>query len=126
MTRSVMLSLGVAAAIGAFGGSALADGNAAEGEKVFRKLCSACHVVQAGQNKLGPSLHAIVGRKAGTVDGFRYSDANKNSAVVWTNDKLDPYLKDPKAFMPGNRMAFAGVKKDDERKDLIAYLASLK
>lgn len=126
MTRSVMLSLGVAAAIGAFGGSALADGNAAEGEKVFRKLCSACHVVQAGQNKLGPSLHAILGRKAGTVDGFRYSDANKNSAVVWTSDKLDPYLKDPKAFMPGNRMAFAGVKKDDERKDLIAYLASLK
>lgn len=126
MTRSVMLSLGVAAAIGAFGGAALADGNAAEGEKVFRKLCSACHVVQAGQNKLGPSLHAILGRKAGTVDGFRYSDANKNSAVVWTSDKLDPYLKDPKAFMPGNRMAFAGVKKDDERKDLIAYLASLK
>ena len=126
MVRSVMLGLGVAIGIAMVGGAARADGNAADGEKVFRKLCSACHVVQAGQNKLGPSLHGIVGRKAGTVDGFRYSDANKNSGVMWAPDKLDPYLKDPKAFMPGNRMAFAGVKKDGERKDLIAYLASLK
>ena len=75
-----------------------------EGEKVFKKYCSACHTVEAGKNKVGPSLAGIVGRKAGSVPGFTYSEANKTSGVEWDAAKLDDYLTDPKKFMPGNKM----------------------
>lgn len=102
---------------------ALADG---EGEKVFKKFCLVCHATEAGKNKLGPSLNAIVGRKAGTVAGFKYSDANQNSGVVWDATNLNTYLEDPKAFMPGNKMTFAGVKRAEERKELVEYLTKLK
>lgn len=122
MQRAVLLSFVVSALCSA---TAMAA-EPAEGEKTFRRLCSACHVVEEGKNRLGPSLHRIVGRKAGTVPGFRYSDANQKSEVVWTTEHLDEYLKDPKAYMPGNRMAFAGVKKDEDRANVIAYLETLK
>lgn len=97
----------------------------AAGEKAFAK-CKACHSVAAGKNGVGPSLFGIVGRQAGTVEGFKFSDANKASNLTWTEAQLDVYLKDPKAAMPGNKMAFAGVKIDAERADLIAYLKTLK
>jgi len=101
--------------------------DAAEGEKVFRRFCTACHITTAeGPKRLGPPLASIVGRKTGTIEGFRYSEANKNATIVWSAQTLDPYLKDPKAVIPGTIMAFAGVKKDDERENLIAYLATLK
>jgi len=122
MRRTLALSFAIASLWTA---SALAA-DPAEGEKTFRRLCSACHLVEEGKNRLGPSLHQIVGRKAGTVPGFRYSEANQKSDVVWATDKLDEYLKDPKAYMPGNRMAFAGVKRDDDRANVIAYLETLK
>lgn len=96
-------------------------GDAAAGEKVFA-ACRTCHVFDEGVNRVGPSLHKIVGRKSGSVPGFSYSDANKNSGVVWTPDVLFDYLKDPKAFMPGTKMAFPGVKDDQKRADLVAYL----
>jgi cytochrome c len=118
------LFLAVAAAGLLAAGSASAQ-DAAAGEKVFAK-CKACHSNVAGKNMVGPSLFGIVGRQAGTVAGFNYSEANKNSGVTWTTDKLDTYLTDPKAFMPGNKMAFPGVKDDAERKNLIAYLETLK
>ncbi|HEX7967040.1 MAG TPA: cytochrome c family protein, partial [Stellaceae bacterium] len=81
-----------------------------------------CHTVEAGKNKIGPSLAGIVGRKAGTAPGFSYSDANKKSGVTWDEATLDAYLTDPRKFMPGTKMVFAGLKNPDDRKAIIAYL----
>ena len=109
--------------VGALGlsGAARADGDAAKGEKAFAK-CRACHSVKAGENKVGPSLAGVVGRKAGTVEGYKYSDAMKNSGITWNDDTLEKYLKNPKEFIPGNKMVFPGIKKDDEIDDIVAYL----
>lgn len=101
-----------------------ADGDAAAGKTVFN-VCKACHTIEAGgPNRVGPNLHGIVGRKAGTHDGFSYSEAMKNAGFTWDEAKLNEYLKDPKATVPGNKMAFAGVKDDAKRADLIAFLKS--
>jgi cytochrome c len=100
-------------------------GNAAAGAKVFAQ-CKACHVTDKGVNRVGPSLFGVVGRKAGTVPGYTYSAANKNSGVTWTPDKLYTYLENPRKFMPGTKMAFAGIKNPQQRADLIAYLATFK
>lgn len=97
--------------------------DAAAGEKVFA-LCRSCHVLDEGVNRVGPSLHKVVGRKSGSVAGFSYSDANKNSGVTWTTDVLFKYLEDPKAFMPGTKMAFPGIKDAQDRANLVAYLES--
>lgn len=75
---------------------------------------------------IGPSLFGVVGREAGTIPGFHYSPANKNSGITWTPEKLDPYLTNPKAIVPGTTMMFAGLKDAQQRADLIAYLATLK
>jgi cytochrome c len=96
-------------------------GDAAKGEKVFAQ-CKACHVAEPGVNRVGPSLHGVVGRKSGTVAGFNYSKANKESGVTWSEDVLFTYLEAPARFMPGTRMAFAGLKKPQDRADVIAYL----
>lgn len=107
--------------------SAMAAGDPADGEKIFKRSCASCHTVtKDGPKRLGPPLHGVVGRKAGSVEGFRYSEANKNSAVTWTPDVLDKYLVDPKKYIPGTNMAFAGLKKDEERANIIAYLETLK
>lgn len=114
----------VVIAAGGLNAAQAGDGDAAAGQKVFN-ACKACHTIDAGgPNRVGPNLHGVFGRKAGMAAGFNYSPALKNSDVVWDEAKLDAYLKDPKATIPGNRMAFAGVKKDDQREDLIAYLRS--
>ncbi len=96
-------------------------GNAAAGEKVFRK-CKACHSLDAGKNKIGPTLHGVFGRTAGTVDGYKYSKAMTASDVVWSDETMDAFVQKPKEFMKGTKMAFAGIRKKDDRKDLIAYL----
>jgi cytochrome c len=96
------------------------------GEAVFKRYCAVCHSVEAGKNKIGPSLAGIIGRKAGSVPGYSYTDANKNSGVTWDDNNLDTYLTDPKKFIPGTKMLFAGVKSDDDRKALIAYLKQQK
>ena len=96
-------------------------GDAAKGEKVFAQ-CKACHVAEPGVNRVGPSLHGVVGRTAGTVAGFNYSKANKESGVTWSEDVLFTYLEAPQKFMPGTRMAFAGLKNPQDRADVIAYL----
>ncbi len=95
--------------------------DAAAGEKVFA-ACRTCHVFDEGVNRVGPSLHKVVGRKSGSVAGFSYSDANKNSGITWTPEVLFEYLKDPKAYVPGTKMAFPGVKDDQKRANLVAYL----
>jgi cytochrome c2 len=99
------------------------------GEDVFKK-CRACHQVGPdAANKVGPLLNGIVGRKSGTVEGFAYSDANKaagEKGLVWTEEEMFKYLADPRAYMPGNKMAFAGLKDEQDRKDVIAYLKTFK
>ncbi|MFP3944350.1 MAG: c-type cytochrome [Alphaproteobacteria bacterium] len=98
-------------------------GDPEAGKKVYR-LCIACHSVEDGKNRAGPHLHNLIGRKAGSIEGFRYSKPHKESGIVWTKETLDPYLENPAEYIPGNRMMFAGVKDDRMRADLIAYLAS--
>ncbi|MBU2587690.1 MAG: cytochrome c family protein [Alphaproteobacteria bacterium] len=97
--------------------------DAAAGEKTFA-LCRSCHVLEEGVNRVGPSLHNIVGSTAGSVAGYNYSDANKNSGVTWTTEALFEYLASPKAFMPGTKMVFPGVKNAQDRANLVAYLES--
>jgi nitrite reductase (NO-forming) len=98
-------------------------GNPAKGEQVFRK-CRACHSIEPGKNTLGPSLAGVFGRRAGEVPKYNYSPVLKNSSVTWDAVALDAYVHDPKAFLPGNKMSFPGLKSEEERADVIAYLAS--
>ena len=102
-------------------GAAHAEGDAAAGEKVFNK-CKVCHVVEEEKNKWGPYLRGVFGRQAGTAEGFKYSDAMKNSGVVWDDETIAAYLADPKGYVPGNRMAFVGLKKEEDIQNLLAYL----
>lgn len=111
-------------AITALAGPALADGDAAKGEKVFRK-CKACHSVEEGKNKVGPSLHNIIGRTPGSVEDFKYSKAMQEfgaGGAVWDDETLSAYLEKPKDVVPKTKMAFVGLRKDDDREDVIAYL----
>jgi cytochrome c len=97
-------------------------GDAANGEDVFKR-CRACHQVgETAKNVVGPVLNGLFGRKAGTVEGFAYSEANKSSGITWDEKNFATYIKDPKAAMPGNKMAYAGLKDAEEIADLTAYL----
>lgn len=124
MIKKIAAAMTVLALTG-FAGSAFADGDAAKGEKVFNK-CKACHAIGEGaKNKVGPELNGIVGRTAGSVADFKYSDpmlAKQAEGMVWTDEELDAYLTKPKDYIPGNKMTFPGLKKEDDREDLIAYL----
>ena len=100
---------------------ALAEGDAAAGEKVYKK-CKTCHSLEAGKNKLGPNLAGIFGRQAGSVEGYKYSAAMASSGIVWDEATLDAFVAKPKDVVPKTKMAFAGLKKEVQRQDLIAYL----
>jgi cytochrome c len=96
--------------------------DAAKGENVFKK-CLPCHSIGPGAaNKVGPVLNGLDGRHSGNVPNFNYTDANKNSGIVWDEANFKEYIKDPKAKIPGTKMIFAGVKNDQEVNDLWAYL----
>lgn len=97
------------------------EGDPAAGQKVFNK-CRACHVVDAQTNRVGPYLQGVFGRTAGTVEGFTYSPAMKDSGVVWDEETIAEYVADPKGYIPGNRMAFPGLRSDEEVTNLLAYL----
>ena len=117
-----MRSLIAAAALVLLGqGSALAQ-DAAAGERVFAQ-CRACHQVgETAKNAVGPVLNGLFGRKAGTVEGYNYSPANKNSGLTWDEATFAEYIKDPKAKIPGTKMIFAGIRSEKEINDLTAFL----
>ncbi len=96
------------------------------GKQLFRSICSLCHDSAEGRNRVGPSLFGVVGRKTGSVPGYVYSDANRNSGITWTVEVLDRYLIAPQVVVPGTKMGYPGMKDDQKRADLIAYLATLK
>ncbi|MFO1012378.1 MAG: cytochrome c family protein [Caulobacteraceae bacterium] len=99
--------------------------NTADIENGQRKfaLCRSCHTInQGGANMTGPNLHGVFGRKAGSLAGFNYSDAVKAAGFTWDGPHLDQWLTDPRGFMPGTRMTFAGLRDPKDRTDLIAYL----
>ncbi|HMB77686.1 MAG TPA: cytochrome c family protein [Kiloniellaceae bacterium] len=103
---------------------AMADGDPAAGEKVFKK-CKACHVVDSDKNRVGPSLKGLIGRTPGTVEGYKYSAAMVaygEDGAVWDDETLEIYLEKPKALVPKTKMSFPGLKKPEDRADVIAYL----
>ena len=103
-------------------GTALAEeGDPAKGKQVFAK-CQVCHSIEAGVNKIGPSLHGVYGRKAGTLAGYNYTDAMKNSGFTWGEKTLDTYLTNPRKVVPGTRMVFVGLPKEQDLLNVIAYL----
>jgi cytochrome c len=103
------------------GGQALAQ-EPDKGERVFKK-CQACHTLAAGEHTdKGPSLHGIFGRKAGTAEGYAYSEAMKAASVVWSEETLDAFLADAQGVVPGNTMNFSALRKPEDRAAVIAYL----
>jgi len=102
-------------------------GDAAKGAKIFKAKCAQCHNIAKGAGpKQGPNLFGLVGTPSGQSPGFQYSDANKKSGIVWTEKHLFEYLLNPKAYIPGTKMVFAGIKKEQERADLIQYMKEQK
>jgi cytochrome c len=113
------VALAVSMATSAHGASC----DAASGEQVFEK-CAICHSVVAGQHMMGPSLNGLIGRRAGTVEGFSFSIALRDSGVVWSDTTLDAFLKSPQSFIPGTVMPFGGIQNIAERTALVCYLMS--
>jgi cytochrome c len=113
------LSLSVSRAALADGPDSLLTG---AGRKIFNR-CAACHPLSStGEHGIGPNLYGIIGTKAGTQEGFAYSDSLRQSGITWTPDTLDRWLKNPQELVPGTKMAFAGLASPDDRKAVIAYI----
>lgn len=102
----------------------LASADPGKGERVFNK-CKACHKVEAGANGTGPTMHAVVGRDIAAVDGFNYSGAMAGTEGSWTPEALDGFLANPKKYIPGTAMGFAGLKKIEDRANVVSYLQTL-
>lgn len=120
--KTTILGALIVIAASAIASSALAQ-DADAGKASFNK-CLACHAVGEGaRNKVGPVLNGLDGRRSGTIEGYSYSEANKNSGITWSKDTFLDYIRDPKAKIPGTKMVFAGIKSEKEANDLWAYLA---
>jgi cytochrome c len=122
MKKIGMLGFAVAVAVALAGGPAWAAGDVERGAKVFKK-CKACHTIKEGaKHRVGPNLFGMFGRTSGMTEGFRFSKAMKGAAVVWDEKTLDEFLTKPKKFVPKTKMSFPGLKKAQQREDIIAYL----
>lgn len=122
MLRSIASGLALAACAQLISAGVALAADPVAGEKAFA-VCKACHQVgETAKNALGPNLNGLVNRPAGAIDGFKYSDAMKNSGLTWDEATLTEYLKNPKAKVPGTKMAFAGIKDDAKIADVIAFL----
>ncbi len=122
MTRWLTVAVLIAAGCGSSQAQAVQTGDLAEGEKSFRK-CTACHDIgPTAKNKVGPILNGLDGRKTGTIEGYSYSNANKNSGIVWDVETFAQYIRAPLQVIPGTKMAFIGIANEKERGDLWAYL----
>jgi len=119
MNRVLVAGCMVAFGSLAFAGPAAAD--AGKGETVFHK-CQACHSLEEGKNKVGPTLHGIVGRPAASVEGYNYSDALKKSGLTWDEATLSKWLENPRKLVPGTKMAFPGLRSEEDIKNVIDYL----
>jgi cytochrome c len=123
--KPIRMGIAVLTLVAAVSPAPAQDGNVEDGAEVYKK-CRACHDVgPTARNKVGPLLNGIIGRQAGTIEGYNYSDANKAAGakgLVWTEEVMFKYLEAPLSFMPGTKMAFAGLKDAQDRKDVIAYL----
>lgn len=103
-------------------GSALAEGNETRGERLFNQQCKACHTLEkGGHNLVGPNLHGLFGRKAGSAE-YQYSEAMKKSGIAWDEKTLEDYLKDPRAKVPDTKMTYIGLRQEQQREDMIAFL----
>ncbi len=123
MKSMSLLTLAAGVAFAALAGTALAAGDPAAGEKVFAK-CKACHQVGEGaKNAVAPELNGIDGRKAGSVEGYNYSEAMKNSGITWNEASFKEFVKNPKAKVPGTKMIFQGLASEKDQDDVWAYLA---
>jgi cytochrome c len=123
MKKSLLIALFAVTSSLAMASTARAQ-DVAAGEASFKK-CLACHSIGDGaKNKVGPVLNGLDGRHSGSAEGYSYSDANKNSGITWSKDQFLEYIKDPKAKIPGTKMAFAGIKNEKEAGDLWAYISS--
>jgi len=117
-----MKSLAIACVLVAGASASALAQDLAAGENSFKK-CLPCHRIGPdAKNLVGPVLNGLEGRKSGTVEGYNYTEANKNSGITWSEDTFKEYISDPRAKIPGTKMVFAGIKSDTERANLWAYL----
>lgn len=125
MKFSKILSLGVVAIFLVAASGAMAAGDVSKGQKLAKK-CKACHTLKKGKkNKLGPNLYGVIGAKAGSVEGYKYSKAMKASDVIWSGAAFTEFLTKPRKFVKGTKMSFPGIKKANQRADLLAYFETL-
>lgn len=120
LTRTARLAAIACLCAVVIGDIAWAD-DAADGKRLFNK-CRACHTLEPGKTRIGPSLHGVIGRRSASLPGFNYSEAMRQANVVWDEATLDAFLEDPRAFVPGTKMTFPGLKKAAERRAVIAFL----
>jgi cytochrome c len=125
MTKSWLYAVICAASLSASAGVAWGADPAPDGQKLFQTRCGSCHSPKPAVRMTGPSLAGVVGRKAGSVDGFPYSPALRNSGIVWTDEQLDVWLTKPMKHVPGAHMSFAGLPDAAQRAAIIAYLKTL-
>ncbi|MBI1213142.1 MAG: c-type cytochrome [Alphaproteobacteria bacterium] len=127
MIFRIQTAAAIAALIATSAGNAMADGDAAKGANYVKGRCTVCHSIEkGGGNRIGPNLYGVYGRHSASAPGYSYSGAMKNSGIVWTADKLKVFLHNPRVAVPGTKMTYAGIPRDEDLANTIAYLATLK